>query len=274
MKLKILLCSVLISLFLYSCSNREEESEVIEPNYPLLMKLDSRLLNVSAPISLPDYNFYFEYDNQEKLTKKIGGFLPTSGSTGFGDVFSTDLYTTLIYMNNKVTVENFYNSSIYTVPKNSKYYTINSQFQIVEKEIPGSSLYHFKKQTFHYNNNVLDEIKTTLPNMPYYPPDGYIETYSEKFFYDGSKNLIRTEYYELRNGVREGEKIIRTFGDYDNSYNPFKRFTLLDEYFYRSLSKNNFRTYREERTYEYGGSNTSTQSWTFNYDASGNIILN
>lgn len=273
MKLKILLCSVLISLFLYSCSNREEESEVIEPNYPLLMKLDSRLLNVSAPISLPDYNFYFEYDNQEKLTKKIGGFLPTSGSTGFGDVFSTDLYTTLIYMNNKVTVENFYNSSIYTVPKNSKYYTINSQFQIVEKEIPGSSLYHFKKQTFHYNNNVLDEIKTTLPNMPYYPPDGYIETYSEKFFYDGSKNLIRTEYYELRNGVREGEKIIRTFGDYDNSYNPFKRFTLLDEYFYRSLSKNNFRTYREERTYEYGGSNTSTQSWTFNYDGNGNIIL-
>lgn len=273
MKLKILLCSVLISLFLYSCSNRDEEPVVTETNYPLLMKLDSRLLFSSAPIMVPDYNFYFQYDNQEKLTKKIGGFIPTSGSTGFGGVFSTELYTSLIYLNNKVTVEDFSTASTFTVPKNSKYFTLNSQFQIVEKEIPGSSLYHYKKQIFIYNNNVLDEIKTTLPNMPYYPPDDYIVTYSEKFYYDGSNNLIRTEYYELRDGVPEGEKIIRTFGDYDNSYNPFKRFTLLDEYFYRSLSKNNFRTYKEEVTYDYGGTNTSTQSWTFNYDGSGNIIL-
>lgn len=279
MKIKSLFFLIIISCYIISCNSRQDELVPIkvEDNFPLLMKLDSRLLNVSAPISLPDYNFYFQYDNQKKLTKKIGGFIPTSGSTGFGGIFSTQVYTSLIYQNNKVTVEDFSSSSTFTIDKKTKNFILNGSNQIIEKEIPAkNSVFWFKKQFFSYVNGNLDEIKTTLPNMPFDPtdPNDYLLTYSEKFFYDGSNNLVRTEYYEFRNGVKEGEKIIRTFGDFDNSYNPFKRFTLLEEYFYRSLSKNNFRTYQEEITDDYGSSNTSNQSWTFNYDSNGNIILN
>ena len=72
--------------------------------------------------------------------------------------------------------------------------------------------------------------------------------------------------------MKNGEKIIRFFENYDNSYNPFKRFTLLDEYFYRSLSQNNFRNYKEEKT-ESGITNVSLQEWGFNYDTSGQIII-
>lgn len=276
MKIKNLLYLLLIFCLAISCSNREDEPTKSVENYPLLMKLDSRLLNISAPIMLPDYNFYFEYDNAEKLTKKIGGFLSTSGSTGFGGIFSTEIYTNLLYQGDNVTVEDFSSSTNFTVPKNSKYFKLNSSNLIAEKETPDPlSNYRYRKEFFYYKNGRLDEIKTTLPNAQYDPtdPNDYIETYSEKFYYDSVGNLTETEYFELHNGINTENKRIRYFEDYDSSTNPFRKFTLLDEYFYRSLSKNNFRSYKEVKIW-YGITNVSQQSWEFNYDSKGNIILN
>lgn len=276
MKIKNLLYLLLIFCLAISCSNREDEPTKSVENYPLLMKLDSRLLNISAPIMLPDYNFYFEYDNAEKLTKKIGGFLSTSGSTGFGGIFSTEIYTNLLYQGDNVTVEDFSSSTNFTVPKNSKYFKLNSSNLIAEKETPDPlSNYRYRKEFFYYKNGRLDEIKTTLPNAQYDPtdPNDYIETYSEKFYYDSVGNLTETEYFELHNGINTENKRIRYFENYDSSTNPFRKFTLLDEYFYRSLSKNNFRSYKEVKIW-YGITNVSQQSWEFNYDSKGNIILN
>ena len=276
MKVKYILFSIFFSLFAFSCSREEEESVKLEENYPLLMKLDSRILDLSAPIILPDYNFYFEY-NDQKLTKKIGGYVPTAASTGVGGVFSTKVFTSLVYQDNKVTVEDFSNTSEFTILKNSKYFTLNNSNKIIQKEVPDrTSIYWYKKQSFIYKNEYLDEIKTTLPNMPFDPndPNDYVVTFSEKFYFDNSGNLVKTEYFEQHNGINTENKIVRIFSDYDSSLNPFKRFTLLDEYFYRSLSKNNFRDYKE---YDYHYSNipnVNTRNWTFNYDAKGNIILN
>lgn len=111
--------------------------------------------------------------------------------------------------------------------------------------------------------------------MPYFPndPNDYILTYSEKFYFDTNGNLSKSEYTEKRNGIEEGEKIIRIFENYDTSINPTEKFYLLEEYFYRSLSKNNFRKYKEIH-YDNGILTSSAEhSWTFNYDANGNIIL-
>lgn len=148
---------------------------------------------------------------------------------------------------------------------------------IAEKEVPDRfSSYRYKKEFYYYKNGLLDEIKTTFPNALYDPtdPNDYIETYSERFYYDATGNLTRTEYFELHSGFKTENKRIRQFENYDNSGNPFKRFTLLDEYFYRSLSKNNFRSYREE-VYRFDELiSRKTQEWTFNYDANGQIIIN
>lgn len=275
MNIKSLFALLLIAFFSFSCSNRDEEPITSTEYNPLVTKIDIGVFAFGIPLNNP-FAYYFEYDNAEKLTKKIGGFLALSGGTGYSGFYSNEIYTSLVYTDDKVTVEDFSSSSQFTVPKKTKYFKLNSTNVVLEKEIPEpQSAYRYKKQFYTYKNGLLDEIKTTLPNMPYDPtdPNDYIITYSEKFFYDGSNNLIRAEYYELHNGIKEGEKIIRTFGSYDNSYNPFKRFTLLDEFFYRSISKNNFRSYKEEKTY-YGNTNISNQEWTFNYDTNANIIIN
>lgn len=277
MKIKYLFQLLLFSILMISCS-RDAEPEKMVKNEILTTKVKTGILYPDLRIqNLAEVNFMFEYDSQKRVTKKNGGFLSISGSTGFNAAFTDKIYTSLLYNNDKVTVEDFYNSKEFTVPKNSKYFTLNSSNLIAEKEVPDRfSSYSYKKEFYSYKNGLLDEIKTTFPNALYEPtdPNDYIETYSERFYYDATGNLTRTEYFELHDGVKTENKRIRQFENYDNSGNPFKRFTLLDEYFYRSLSKNNFRSYREE-VYRFDEIiSTKTQEWTFNYDANGQIIIN
>lgn len=199
---------------------------------------------------------------------------PTTGYSGF---FTNEMYTSLVYNNNKVTVENFSTSTVFSVPKNSIYFTLNGAMQIEQKEIPNIyNNYWSKKQVYNYLNNKLVEIKTTLPNMPYDPsdPNDYLLTYSEKFYYNNNGNLAKTEYFEQQNGINIGEKIVRIFENYDSSLNPWERFYLLEEYFYRSFSKNNYRKYTELHYNNDIITSSNETNWTFLYDSNGNILIN
>ena len=257
-----------------SCS-RDTNDEVIENDEPLVTKMSLILYPNSFSYNNADLSFIFQYDNEKRLIKKTGGFLSVSGSSGFGGFFTDKKYSSFVYNGNNVTVEDFSTSSDFTVPKNSKYFILNNNNQIFEREFEDGHEYNYKKQQYKYESGKLTEILTTLPKMPYYPPDDYIPTYLEKFYYDSKGNLTKSEYIFQKDGMNTKEKIVRTFEDYDNSYNPWKRLYLLDEFFYRSISKNNFRKYTEIK-YDYYGNITSTkvQDWGFNYDSSGNLIIN
>lgn len=277
MKIKYLLVFLFFITFLTSCS-RDENPEIMPENEPLVTKISAPIffINVLYYFGWADYDLHFEYDHLKRLTKQIGGFEEIN--TSYGTAFSKDVYSSLIYEGNKVTVEDFSSMPlVFTVPKKTKYFILNEQNKIQQKEIPHTISSMNKKQVFSYKNGLIDEVKTTLPNRPYdqTDPNGYVLTYSERFFYDSNGNLIRTEYYEQHNGVNMGRKVVRKFENYDNSSNPFKRFTLLDNYFYRSLSKNNFRTFKEEEYYNGEFVLTlSHQEWVFNYDTKGQIIIN
>lgn len=268
---------LLLLLFVVLSCEREQAVQT-PPEDPLVSKIAVRVLSPGAvPYNNEELTIDFSYDHQNKLIRRTGGFLPISGSTGYNyGPFTKLLGTSLAYTGNKVVVENFSTSTEFTVPKNTRNLTLNPHQQIETREISNANVYLFKRETYIYKGGKLDEIKTTFPNMPYDPtdPNDYIYSFSEKFFFNSAGNLIRTEYVELQDGVPSPHyKRVRLFENFDNSYNPFKRFTLLDEYFYRSLSKNNFRTYREILT-QNGTSTASVQEWEFNYDSAGNIIIN
>lgn len=267
-----------LSIILFSCS-RDNEDEITQNNEPLITKMSSVVLYPGYPsYDNAELSFNFQYDSNNRLIKKNGGFLPASGSTGLNGYFTDKIYTALVYDKKKVTVEDFSSSPNFTVLKNSKYYTLDNN-QITQKEIPSNTYgnYWDEKKMYKYINNQLSEIQTTLPNMPYDSTDpfDYIETYIENFYYDSKGNLSKSEYILQNNGVNTKQKTVRIFENYDNSYNPWKRFTLLDEYFYRSISINNFRKYTEIK-YDFAGNITSNKEhiWGFNYDSSGNIIIN
>ena len=268
-KIKKIFTFLLFGILINSCSTEDNPENNNDKNLITNIKFD---LNHSIPVDLK-----FEYDNQKRLVKKIGTIGNLSGI--FVGYFSKDVYTSLIYNDNKVTVEEFPLLPNYIVFKNTNYYTLNSKNQITIREIPDSNHNdRYKKILYEYANNKLVEIKTTFPNRLYdinKPFYSYILTYSEKFYYNTNGNLAKTEYYEQHDGINTGEKTIRTFEDYDTSYNPTKKIFLLEEYFYRSLSKNNFRKYTENKYHLdsilYG---FTEQKWSYTYDSSGNIVVN
>ncbi|GAT62819.1 hypothetical protein PJIAN_3129 [Paludibacter jiangxiensis] len=268
---------LLLGVILISCSKMEENPDNPTDDAPELIQINVTVLysNISL-YNQSDFKITYEYDTNKRLIKQTGSFIQAPSSTGYRSFFTDNIYTTLTYRNNTVTVEDFSSSTDFTVQKNTRYFTLNSENQINSKEIPSNNNYGLKKQTFIYVNNKLSEIKTSFPNMPYdsSDPNDYVTTYSEKFYFDTSGNLSKTEYVEQRNGVNKGEKIVRTFANYDNSTNIFKRLQLLDNFFYRSLSKNNFREYREVHFYNDVVNYTNTDTCIFDYDSNGQIISN
>ena len=71
-----------------------------------------------------------------------------------------------------------------------------------------------------------------------------------------------------------GIRIVRTFGNYDTAKNVCKSLFLVEDLMYRSLSANNYRSYSEEEFWFNELQSSKTQSWTFNYDSNGQLIIN
>lgn len=264
----------LLTITVINCRNENEEIIVEEDLMP--EKINFFWTNPNGiPNSATDNNYYFTYDNNKRLINKKGGFIQTSSSTGYSVFFNKSINTKIIYENNTATVSNYSDDPVFTISPNTKIYTLTNN-QIIEKYIPSFNLYNNKKLIYKYENSKLSEIVTTYPNMPYdvNDPTDYIRTFSEKFEYDNKGNLIKSVLVEKHNDKIYGERTEIIFGNYDNAKNPFKKLYLLDECFYRSLSKNNFRL-AQSKTYDMNNNVTffSESITDFLYDSSGNIIL-
>ena len=61
--------------------------------------------------------------------------------------------------------------------------------------------------------------------------------------------------------------ITETFGNYDTAQNPLQGLFMFDDTFYRSLSENNFRTYRRQEQDMPNGTlyDTQTKEWELEY---------
>ena len=132
-----------------SCSSNEDTPENNLDNEPLIQKMTTNVFNPgSLPYDQSELIVSFEYDTNLRLTKKTGGFLTQPPASGYTGLFTNKIYTSLIYTGQNVTVEAFSSSLDFTVPLNTKFFTLNNLNQINTKEIPNSNLNSFlKKQT-------------------------------------------------------------------------------------------------------------------------------
>lgn len=225
-----------LTLIFISCSKKKDTIITIAPEKPLVSKINSSEYSPGA--------LTLEYDSDKRLAKVNGGFVQIPNGSNHSRVFTNQLYTTYSYKNRTVTVEDFSTSTSFSALINTRYITLNEANQILLKEIPSTEESPYKKMEYNYAEGKLSEIITTFPhNMP----NSSAETwrYVENFFYDTKGNLIRTEYKKQLNGVNQSGITVRTFLEYDNAENYCQGLALLDAYFYRSLSKNNYRLYKE-----------------------------
>ncbi|WP_347219403.1 hypothetical protein [Chryseobacterium sp.] len=277
---KELLFVVLLSLSLSSCSSGDEDVQevtaTVNNNDGDLMP--ARILKLvvgfedSDPVAL-DYYQRFTYNSLKKLVK-----VDREQSNQLSQV-----YLNLNYSGNTVTVENrSYDSNVIT-PKNTIVYTLNNNGKVIEKYVPsvsfnGQVTYGSRRYYYEYDGqNKLQKVILKYPDIvPGTPSYHYLKELErvDLFFYEGN-NLKRIvsqsagDYNSNSNIKRE-----TVFSDYDMAKNPFKKLELIEFYFYRSLSENN---YRNMKIYNYDEEGTKTlfseQGWNFRYDHNNQLLL-
>lgn len=273
MKFKLIWLVVLLAIV--SCSNNNDEIQTetqqnitkISWGFPELLKSNSEY----------DYdpNYYFEYDAKGRVTKKIGYNLSPSSSVIFPGQIVKYIYTKISYHQNTAVIGLYSSDPILTVLPNERKFEFDTNGRIIKSIIPESNVVMEKHLTYIYDNSgKLVEILTEFPNMPYNPedPEDYIYNYLETFSYDVNGNLQKAITMERRNNIDFSIIKEMTFGNFDTAQNPFKKLMIFDEYFYLSLSKNN---YQKSTTREFVGTNEffHKSECTHQYDAGGNIKL-
>lgn len=274
MKTKLLFFATLLAFT--SCSNNDDEvsTEVSQPVSQKPDKISWTFPLMAQSSAGSDPNYYFEYDGQGRVIKKIGGIMTFPGSTGGGSVFSNTIYTTVSYNGNTAIMGTY--SSDFNVKLNKRSFEFDSQGRVVKSVIDSPYPEWEKHLTYTYDNaGKLVEISTQLPNMPYFPndPNDYILTYIDRFTYNASGNLQKVVATERRNNVDFLVLQETEFSNFDAAQNPFKTLTLFDDYFYLSLSGNNPQKKTTKDFQPGGGFSFNTREWTNQYDSNGNLKL-
>ncbi|AZA91432.1 RHS Repeat [Chryseobacterium nakagawai] len=278
MKFKSLLLATL--LVMASCSDNDEmpidnsqqtvteNTSKISWNYPVLSPVFNEL----------EQNYIFEYDSQGRVSKKVGGKLELSGSTGFSYAYSKSVYTMITYTGNTAIMKNYSSDPSFNVQLKERRFEFDNQGRVIKLVIPEvNNSYMDKYLTYTYDaSGKLIEILTQYPNVPYDPtdPQDYILTYVEKFIYNNSGNLEKATKTQKHNNVDAYITNEITFDNFDSAQNPFKNLGIFEDYFYFSLSKNNPQRRISKEYQPYSSEFFLNQSnWTNQYNTNGRLKL-
>ncbi len=270
------------SLIIIGCDSDNEISSI--QNEEVVLKSYNVRYSSTPDISTfeDEGNYLLKYKNF-KVVKRIGGEMSPASGSGMGGYFSSKVYDTIIYSNNRIEIFTKIMPSGGTtqIVPNKKVFFLDSNQKIIKKINYNSDYTSRDNDTinFEYSNN---KISRTFKKK-YFEND----VHSESFYnYNSNGNLenITTKEYTFNydeNGVLIGReythKIIETFENYDSSNNPFKKYGIFDNIYYRSLSRNNYKKYTLKKYYIALGENFLIDeliyNYNINYDTSGNAIF-
>ncbi len=246
---------ILLLLFLFGCKSDEIKTDEIKAEsylmkymnypskvYPSWSSLDPNYINWNSDYMSNDtISIYYD---KNKITKRIGFFLLMNPNTGFFSTFTRDIYDTLIYINNQLTI---------LTKSKSKFITGVSAYKKViyyENERISKTV-----QSYQYTDKQDITVYYTYTNSLLTKKIGYNGTnlyFQSDFYYNTNDNLdsiiSRVSEYNSNSGNFEIDfssknRFKEVFENYDNSKNQLKSFIVFDETFNRSLSANNYGKY-------------------------------
>ena len=260
-----------MSVTLFSCTSDEDfQNKITEVNNDLMPeKLFKPIVGADEGETYSYYFQLFSYNNQGKLTKLKKDYIS----------YIDPVYLNFEYSGNTVTVSDKIDDNSVNLSKKKVVYTYDNN-KIKEKFIYYNSVDEYSAQKYYYEYNPVGKLKKiTLryPNIksesPYYEDLDIFERI-DTFIFDGNnlKKIVSQSVKEYNDNSNARTETV--FSDYDNAKNPFKRLGLIEPYFYRSLSDNN---YREMKIDLYDENNISigvaSSKWVFSYDKNNNMLL-
>jgi len=256
---------ILFALSLFSCSTNDEavaenQTEDLQPDKGYIFEMDQR-----KTLPSPEKYYRFFYENGH-LQKMLGRNYSVTADSQF---FYPDVITQLTYTNNKIQID-------YLESGTTSGYRTTSYLMENSKPVKAEQYYKYNdgvselemSRTYTYGSNTISV----------YTKRGYQELFST-YYFDSNNNLSKSETLE-KAGDKNKQFTTTVYSDFDNAKNPFKKLYLINDDFYeKSLSKNNFRA--KESVIEYAESpggitpqpGISKAKWTYNYDAHGQILL-
>jgi len=242
---------IILLLLCNSCTDNNE----ISKNCNITSCDVSTLLypEINRPI-LYNPNFsnkiYFEYDNQNRIIKILGGLVKISdGANAFNYSFFDGLETNVNYENNNVIIEN----DVFSIIEDK----LNS------KKTTESPYYNQIEYNYEYNENFIQELQNGRIN---------------KTFYFTNNNLSKVEQiiYKADYSISRKKELI--FSDYDNNDNLLKGLFFVSGAFYKAFSDNNFKTL-EYKIYNYENNEfildlENGYSYNLNFELNNDGIVN
>lgn len=299
-KTKLMFIALLITLITnFSCSNDDLENLIVPADNFKIENYHGSFgqyrTDLTVVLSDNEANLVkFEYDDQDRIIKRVGDLLTASSQSGLGGIMSDRLYISLNYTGNEVKLERKIvpNSTTNAVPGDEKTITFDTKGKMIRKisyeeyNDPQIDTTHF-----NYDNNgkLISYLKTSNEHSS---PDWDTRRFEESNLYYSNNNLDSIVTIKSFKWSDEPYTILQNkktqhFGGYDNVENPFRKLQIFEETFNRSLNRNNFTEYRKtSNSYLYPNNDFSQspnitqthedffQNWSFAYDENGELIYN
>lgn len=248
---------------LISCGGNDSLNEDVPQNNPSDLEPKKILTYLAEmPVSTnfnPDWYYEFFYENGR--LRRMNGRLSKvdTGSSSFY-FFYNDKQTNITYTANQATVQ-------YDEPQNGIKKIVYSfqNSKLIKAEIYNTQDEIYRVKNYSYQNNKI------LIHTKWYTWDTY-----ETYFFDANQNLEKSEKLDLSNSI-ETKLTTTYYMNFDQSENPYKKLYLMnDNFFVKSLSKNNYRkiSYLVQDLQNPQWTPGSGQSeWTYQYSSTGQVIL-
>ncbi len=244
------------SVLFVACSDSDDVQPRPQPKSISAAYLIDKELH--TPPNVVGGNSKFEYSG-DKVIKRIGGFIAIPAASGFSWLYTENIYDSVQYLNkNTIRIFTSDNFEELNVNPNEREITLEDGHMI--RKITATDLKTGKDaDTIFFYYDVQNRIERTEQHFEW-------SIFTRTYTFDAAGNLTKISGVKK---YRDGEVITtteETFGGYDDKPNPLKGLCLWQDYFYRSLSNNNFTSY----TY-ISGSTEETRNWTLFYDSNGNV---
>ena len=253
---KLLAMMLAMSVLYVACSDSDDVQLRPQPGSINAVYLIDK--ETHTPPNVVGGNSKFEYSG-DKVIKRIGGFIAIPVSSGFSWRYTEDIYDSVRYLNrNTIRIFTADNFEELNVGLNEREITLEGGRMV--RKITSRDLDTGKNaDTIFYYYDSQNRIKTTEQHFEWF-------VITKTYTFDAAGNLTKIsgvkEYWDGEIGATTEE----TFGGYDDKPNPLKGLCLWQDYFYRSLSNNNFTSY----TY-ISGSTEEAMNWNLVYDINGNV---
>lgn len=246
-------------ILLFSC---KEGVVITKTEREILKCYNYTYMNYNQVIASPNpknNNIILDYDTKGRIIRRNAGPLRLPPPTGYNYLLSNEVYDDIVYMRNKIVIKRKTKLKDIFIPETKRTITIDDKGRMVRKIVENS----FSQKAYVISYQYDFDGKLISAILKSYSSEKSTHYYTFYYTFSNLDSIVIEKYH---NDEYLG-KTIEVFGNYDKVKNPFRKLIIFKETFNRSLSENNYTSYKKE-IYDRENKRISyeTRNWSLIYN--------